>query len=91
MPQRAAALHKRNDGHDCAPLVDGRAEEHEGCTADSTRGLTFDMSGGAKGAKRPLGRPLDGGVRFLVPERAETHWHASNVRMTAQTRRQIGK
>ena len=26
-------------------------------------GLTFDMSGGAKGAKRPLGRPLDGGVR----------------------------
>ena len=31
---------------------------------DSTRGLTFDMSGGAKGAKRPLGRPLDGGVRF---------------------------
>ena len=27
------------------------------------RGLTFDMSGGAKGAKRPLGRPLDGGVR----------------------------
>ena len=27
------------------------------------RGLTFDMSGGAKGAKRPLRRPLDGGVR----------------------------
>jgi hypothetical protein len=27
-------------------------------------GLTFDMSGGPKGAKRPLGRPLDGGVRF---------------------------
>jgi len=26
-------------------------------------GLTFDMSGGAKGAKRPLTRPLDGGVR----------------------------
>ena len=25
--------------------------------------LTFDMSGGAKGAKRPLGRPLDGVVR----------------------------
>ena len=25
-------------------------------------GLTFDMSGGAKGAKRPLGRALDGGV-----------------------------
>jgi hypothetical protein len=30
------------------------------------RVLTFDMSGGAKGAKRPLGRPLDGGVRRLV-------------------------
>ena len=29
-------------------------------------GLTFDMSGGAKGAKRPLGRPLDGGVRRHV-------------------------
>ena len=30
---------------------------------DSVRqGLTFDMSGGPKGAKRPLGRPLDGGV-----------------------------
>jgi hypothetical protein len=29
------------------------------------RGLTFDMSGGPKGAKRPLGRPLDGGVRRL--------------------------
>jgi len=25
--------------------------------------LTFDMSGEPKGAKRPLGRPLDGGVR----------------------------
>jgi hypothetical protein len=30
--------------------------------------LTFDMSGGAKGAKRPLGRPLDGEVRFLLHE-----------------------
>ena len=29
--------------------------------------LTFDMSGGAKGAKRPLGRPLDGGVRCHAP------------------------
>ena len=27
------------------------------------RALTFDMSGGPKGAKRPLERPLDGGVR----------------------------
>ena len=30
----------------------------------SKRDLTFDMSGGPKGAKRPLERPLDGGVRF---------------------------
>ncbi len=28
-------------------------------------GPTFDMSGGPKGAKRPLGRPLDGGVMRL--------------------------
>ena len=27
------------------------------------RDLTFDMSGGTKGAKRPLERPLDGVVR----------------------------
>jgi hypothetical protein len=32
--------------------------------ARSKRGLTFDMSGGPKGAKRPLERPLDGGVRL---------------------------
>ena len=25
-------------------------------------GLTFDMSGGAKGVQRPFGRPLDGGL-----------------------------
>ena len=31
--------------------------------AKTLRGLTFDMSGGPKGAKRPLERPLDGGVR----------------------------
>ena len=38
------------------------------------RGLTFDMSGGPKGAKRPLGRPLDGGVRrhFLVAGHGST-------------------
>ena len=27
---------------------------------------TFDMSGGPKGAKRPLGRPLDGGVSEVI-------------------------
>ena len=31
------------------------------------RRLTFDMSGGPKGAKRPLERPLDGGVGRLAP------------------------
>ena len=31
------------------------------------RGLTFDMSGGPRGAKRPLARPLDGGVRPHCP------------------------
>ena len=43
-----------------------RSQQHE--TGDRTlllkRDLTFDMSGGPKGAKRPLERPLDGGVRF---------------------------
>jgi hypothetical protein len=33
-------------------------------TAAPTCLLTFDMSGGPKAAKRPLERPLDGGVRF---------------------------
>ena len=38
--------------------------DHEACSTHCAyRDLTFDMSGGAKGAKRPLGRPLDGGVR----------------------------
>ena len=34
--------------------------------------LTFDMSGGPKGAKRPLERPLDGRVRppFLSRDRS---------------------
>jgi len=35
------------------------------CT--SKRDLTFDMSGGPKGAKRPLERPLDGRVRCPLP------------------------
>jgi hypothetical protein len=34
--------------------------------SDSTRRLTFDMSGGEEGAKRPLRRPLDGRVRRHV-------------------------
>ena len=47
------------------------AQDSLECRGDATYmlRLTFDMSGGAKGAKRPLGRPLDGGVRCLVPER----------------------
>src|SRR5690349_12201747 len=41
------------------------------CNVDSHGaqwGLTFDMSGGAKGAKRPLRRPLDGAVRLHASE-----------------------
>ena len=34
----------------------------------ASRNLTFDMSGGARGAKRPLARPLDGGVRCHCSE-----------------------
>jgi hypothetical protein len=50
------------------------APEHcEKCGNESTvqvisdvhGGLTFDMRGGPKGAKRPLERPLDGRVRPL--------------------------
>ena len=40
--------------------------------------LTFDMSGDRKQAKLAGGRPLDGGVRFLVPKRAGIHAGASN-------------
>ena len=29
-------------------------------------GRTFDMSGGPKGAKRPLARPIDGGVGVIA-------------------------
>gem|GEM_PF-6928792 len=36
-------------------------------------GLTFDMSGGPKGAKRPLERPLDGGVRRRPAEEKRQH------------------
>ena len=36
--------------------------------ARSTWGLTFDMSGGPRGAKRPLARPLDGVVRRHASE-----------------------
>ena len=42
-------------------LTDRRGHGHE------LWGLTLDMSGGPKGAKRPLERPLDGGVRPRGP------------------------
>ena len=42
------------------PEAGGRQRSGE---ATALWGLTFDMSGGPKGAKRPLERPLDGGVR----------------------------
>ena len=44
---------------------------------DSTRRLTFDMSGGAKGAQRLLGRPLDGGVRPHDAPTQGTHQEAN--------------
>ena len=39
------------------------AEDSPDADLRNTAGLTFDMSGGPKGAKRPLERPLDGRVR----------------------------
>ena len=39
------------------------ANERSVCGNARNRDLTFDMSGGPKGAKQPLARPLDGGVR----------------------------
>ena len=65
-------------GHDFSKLVRERSLERTasdllfgnrttlGRTPMFLWGLTFDMSGGAKGAKRPLGRPLDGGVRRQI-------------------------
>ena len=41
------------------------------CRVSLCWGPTFDMSGGPKDAKRPLERPLDGGVR--CPHAAVTH------------------
>ena len=39
-------------------------------------GLTFDMSGGPKGAKRPLERPLDGRVGLARVEGKNRHSRA---------------
>jgi len=41
-----------------------------GATRWWMRGLTFDMSGRPKGAQRPLGCPLDGGVRRRAAQNA---------------------
>ena len=76
--QRAVAWKTATSGEG-APLI-GRAEPKatDNKDGDSTRRLTFDMSGGAKGAKRPLGRPLDGGVRRQAHHRraAALAWSA---------------
>ena len=79
---------------------DDRDQYEDRQTKDGTKlhglsswGLTFDMSGGPRGAKRPLGRPLDGGVRprrtqvtllagAYAPmnvEFSETHGHTTPV------------
>jgi len=56
----------------------GRADEIE-CQ------LTFDMSGGAKAAKQALGRPLDGGVRFLLHEcKRAQGMHSRNGELEAE-------
>ena len=47
----------------CATNRPGRSEQKQPTNA-LTR-LTFDMSGGARGAKRPLARPLDGNAKGL--------------------------
>ena len=52
----------------------------------NTWDLTFDMSGGPKGAKRPLERPLDGGVRFLPDERTVFATHVTIVLGSKQRR-----
>ena len=43
--------------------LDGQYPRTNSSCGSAIWGLTFDMSGGPKGAKRPLERPLDGGVR----------------------------
>ena len=50
--------------------------------------LTFDMSGGPKGAKRPLERPLDGGVRRLrhLKSQATTVDHPRQCRSSRHRR-----
>ena len=48
-------------------------ETADNLNSDSTRRLTFDMSGGARGAKRPLPRPLDGVVMRLHSGNAVLH------------------
>jgi hypothetical protein len=56
--------------------VAGSSDEHGAFAYGSFRRLTFDMSGGPKGAKRPLGRPLDGGVSLQL-----THGRANDQPM----------
>ena len=54
MPSRATVF-RDGGGERCVPVA-------------NMSNLTFDMSGGPKGAKRPLERPLDGRVRALAAE-----------------------
>jgi hypothetical protein len=50
----------KGDHHPCA---EGQLRQVSASARCHKWGLTFDMSGGPKGAERPLERPLDGGVR----------------------------
>ena len=64
---RRLPQHEGGFGEERSPKSDELLSiAYRGATNDNVRlrgHLTFDMSGGPKGAKRPLGRPLDGGVR----------------------------
>ena len=71
---RAGDLPRQQEGAPLEGLTWPKAEES--LRSDRTRRLTFDMSGGAKGAKRPLGRPLDGRAKgfTLMPPSISNDW-----------------
>jgi len=64
-----------------------RSEHSAASKANLTSwGPTFDMSGGAKGAKRPLERPLDGRVRRLAPHPSTCLFSRTNSSISRITR-----
>ena len=69
------------EGRSSAPSIRVDAAPKRG----ASWGLTFDMSGGAKGAKRPLGRPLDGGVRPRLHERLSCELSSNGCALQCRT------